>query len=132
MHADRLCRFANLRISAMVKLDIGFEAARIAADDGQHQRQIVMHSAHHRFRTADDADPGPQRSLFDRWIDALVVERRPDGALPADRLVAQEMSENIELLLEQPFVVGELVTEQWKRLDEGAAADGDLGAAVRS
>ena len=51
-------------------------------------------------------------------------------ALPGHLFVAQHRHEQIELLLEQLLVLGEIEAEQRKRLGERAAPDGDFGTAV--
>src|SRR5277367_3734354 len=56
VYADLPRGLAQLRIGAKVEIDIGPEPLRIAADDGEHQRQIVAHSADDGFRAAADAD----------------------------------------------------------------------------
>ena len=56
--ADGLYGLAELRKGAMVKVDKGPKPLGVAADDGEHQRQIVMRGAHHQFRRTADADPG--------------------------------------------------------------------------
>ena len=48
--ADFARRLAELRIGAMVEIDVRCKALGIAADDGEHQRQIVARGADHRFR----------------------------------------------------------------------------------
>ncbi len=53
------------------------------------------------------------------------------AATPRDVLLVAKAKEQLELLGEQLVVVGEVVAEEWKGLDEGAAARHDLGAAAR-
>ena len=130
MHGDRQRRLAELREGAVIEIDIGTEARRVAADDGERQRQFVARRAHDRFRAAADADPGAQRLALDRRKDALVLQRRPRPALPGHGVGADQRGKEVELVLEQHFVLREVVAEQRKGLDEGAAAERDLGAPV--
>ncbi len=69
--------------------------------------------------------------MLDRRIDELVLERRADRALPVHRLLRQERSEEVELLLEELFVLAQVEAEEREGLGEGAAAEDDLGAPVR-
>ena len=64
-------------------------------------------------------------------MDALVLQRRPQRALPCHRLFLQHGGEQIELLVEQLLVLLQVEAEQRKRLGEGAAPEDDLGAPVR-
>ncbi len=89
-----------------------------------------MRRAQHRLRRAADADPGLQPAGFGFRKDALVLQRRAGAALPGDRLLLQDGGKQIELVVEQLFVLVEVEAEQRKRLDERAAAEDDLGAAV--
>ena len=130
MHADRQDRLVQLFGGAVVEVDELAEALGLAADDGQHQRQAVLHGAHHRFRTAADADPGLQPAALDRRIDGLVLQFRPHRALPGDGLLLQDFGEQVELLGEQPLVVLEREAEEREGFREGAAADDDFGAAI--
>ena len=50
VHGDRLRRPAELGERAVIEIDKGAEALRIAADDGERERQIVVRGAHHGFR----------------------------------------------------------------------------------
>ena len=65
-----------------------------------------------------------------RGHDALDLHGRADRALPADRLLGDDGREQVELLLEERLVVGEVEAEEGERLDERPSADGDLGSAV--
>ena len=130
MHGDRQRGLAELRKGAVIEIDIGTEARRIAADDGERQRQLVARRAHDRFRAAADADPGAQRRALDRREDALVLQRRPRLALPRDGVGADERGEEVELVLEQDLVLRKVVAEQRKGLDEGPAPQRDLGAPI--
>ena len=68
--------------------------------------------------------------MLDRRIDRLVLERRPQLALPAHRLLLQQLGEQVELLLEQLAVLPEVEAEQRERFGERAAPEDHLGAAV--
>ena len=52
-------------------------------------------------------------------------------ARPGDGLVAQQAREQVELLLEELLVVGEVEAEERERLGQRAAPDDQLRAAVR-
>jgi hypothetical protein len=68
---------SDLPVGAVVEIDERQKSLRLAADDGEHQRQIVMHGAHHRFRAAADSDPGFERAVLDLRKYRLMSERRP-------------------------------------------------------
>ena len=53
-------------------------------------------------------------------------------ALPGHRLIFKERGKQIELLLEQRFVLGQIKSEQRKRLGERAAPQNHFGAPVGS
>ena len=72
-----------------------------------------------------------RRPFFDWREDRLGRQRRTRGPGPGDWLLVQDLREQIELLLEQHFVLREVVAEQRKRLGERAAAENHFGAAVR-
>ena len=95
----------------MVEIDIGPEPLGIAADYGEHQRQIVAHGADDGFGAAADADPGLERSDLDRRVDALIGERRSRPPLPGHRLLSQQGGEQIELVFEQFLVSRKLEPE---------------------
>ena len=59
------------------------------------------------------------------------VERRPELPRPGHGLLAQQAHEQVELLLEQLLVVGEVEAEERERVGQRAAADDQLRAAVR-
>jgi hypothetical protein len=60
----------------------------------------------------------------------LVVQRRAGLALPGDRSALQQLGEQAGLLLEEVFVIGQVVAEQRERVDARAPAEDDLGAAA--
>src|SRR5882757_7410635 len=130
MHADRLDRALELLEGALVEVDIGREPFWIAADDRQHQRQVVTRRAYHGLGAAADADPGFQPAVLDWRKHTLVVERRAQLALPVNRLLLQELGEQVELLLEQRFILAEVETEQREGFGERAAAQDHFGASV--
>jgi hypothetical protein len=88
----------------VIELDVGREAAGIAADDGGGEREPVAGRAHHRLRAAADAHPGPERRVLDGRVDAHAFERRAHRALPVNGLAGDvcvpEGREDRELLLE--------------------------------
>ena len=131
MHADGLHRPAVLLEGPVIEIDIGLETPRIAADDGQHQGEIVMRGAHHRLRAAAHAHPGLERAAFEGRIHRLAAQGRAQLALPGHRLLLEQRREEIELFFEERFVLLQVVAEQRKGLGEGAAAEDDFGAAVR-
>jgi hypothetical protein len=59
------------------------------------------------------------------------VQCRPGRALPRDRLLVEELDEQVDLLVEEHLVVTQVVAEERKRLGEGAAPEDHLGAPVR-
>ena len=81
------------------------------------------------LRTAADADPSLQAG-FGGGVDALGVEGRAGGAAPGDCAFAPEGGKEVELFLEQGFVVVERVTKEGEGFDEGATAEDGFGAAV--
>ena len=68
--------------------------------------------------------------VFQRRVDAEAVDGRPGASFPVDRLLRAGLVEELELLLEQDLVVGQVEAEQREGLNEGAAAQHDLGPAV--
>jgi hypothetical protein len=83
------------------------------------------------LRAAADADPGFERTVFDRRKDTLIGERWARLALPSDWFVLEDRRKQIELFVKQRLVIAEIVTEQRKGLGEGAAAEDDFGATAR-
>ncbi len=67
----------------------------------------------------------------ERRAHVLLGERRSHGARPGNGLVPEQAREQVELLLEKRFVVGEVESEQRKGVDQRAATDDELCAAVR-
>ena len=118
----------------MVELDVGREAAGVAADDGEGEREAVARRAHDGLGAAADADPGPERRVLHRRIDADALERRAHRPLPMDRLAGPvgvpQGREDRELLLEQIVVVVERIAEERERLGERAPSENHLCAAV--
>ncbi len=131
MHADRLHRATEFAERALIEVDIGCEPLGIAADDRQHQRQVVARRADHRFRASAHADPGLQRAGLRLREDTLIDQRRAQTTPPGDRRFADQGGEQIQLLLEQLVVLRQLEAEQWERLGERTPAQDHLGSAVR-
>ena len=92
------------------------EPLRQPADDRERHRQPERARPVRRLGRPADGDPHRQRLLHRPRVDAL-------------NLLAQ-LQQPLELLLEEPVVVGEVVAEERERLDERAAARHDLGAAA--
>jgi hypothetical protein len=78
---------AKLRKSTVIEVNEGPKAIGIAANDGNHQRQIVVRGANDRFRAAADANPGLERTGFDGRKDGLFVEGRARLTSPGDGFV---------------------------------------------
>ena len=114
-----------------VKLEQRRKAGRLAADDGQRQRQPQRAGPHHRLRRAADGDPDRQLVLIRARIDAAIVDRRTQIARPADPFVFAQRQQQLELFGEQRVVVAEVVAEQREGFDERAAPRHDLGATAR-
>jgi hypothetical protein len=70
-----------------------------------------MRGADDRLRASAHPDPGPERAEFDRRKHHLVLQRRAQSALPAHRLLLQQRREQVELLLEQFFILPEVEAE---------------------
>ena len=68
--------------------------------------------------------------MLDRRKHTLVLERRTQFALPGHRLLFQQLNEQIELLLEQLFVLAQIEAEQREGFGERAAAEDHLGTAI--
>src|ERR1700716_1219885 len=127
MHANGLRRLVQCLVGAGMQIDVGQESLRIAADDGKHQGEIVMCRADYGFRTAADPDPCLERAVLDRREDVLVDQRWAQLPLPRDGLLLQKRGEQIELLVEQLFILVERKAEKAKRFGERASAEDDLG-----
>jgi hypothetical protein len=76
-----------------------------------------------------NADPGGDPTCLGLGVDVGVDQRRAQLTGPADRLLVEELDEQLELLLEQPLVVDQVVAEQREALGERAAPDDDLDPA---
>src|SRR6516165_799808 len=99
MHTDLARRFAELRVGAVIEIDVRAKAIWIAADDGQHQWQIVMRRANNGFWTATDANPRLEGVTFSRRIYALISEGRACQPSPRDWLVLQDRGKQIEFVI---------------------------------
>ena len=134
MDANRQRSVPQLGQRPIVDLDVRLEPPRIAADDGQRQREAVPRGPHHRLRTAADSNPGRERRALHRRKDPDAVERRTHRSLPLYRLPGMvgvpEGREDRQLLLEQDLVVVQRIAEQGKRLGERATSQNDLGSSV--
>src|SRR3984885_15753776 len=58
VNTDGSHRLAEMLIGAAIEVDVRPESARLAADNGEHQRHVVSGRAHDGFRAAADPDPG--------------------------------------------------------------------------
>src|SRR5258707_3235391 len=100
-------------------------------DDGEHQRQAVTGGPDHRLRAAADTHPRREASLWERRTHVLIGEWRSSGAGPGDGLIAEQAREQVELLLEEGLVVGEVESKQREGVRQRTAADDQLCTAVR-
>src|ERR1700730_1267787 len=132
MHADRLRRLVQCLVGAEMQIDVGQESLRIAADDGKHQGEVVMCSADYGLRTATDPDPCLEWAVLDRRKDVLVDQRWAQLPLPGDGLLLQERGEQLELLVEQLFILVERKAEKAKGFGERASSKDNLGTSIRS
>src|SRR5665213_4129242 len=105
MEADGARGPAELLTGTVVEIDIGHEALWIAADDGKHQREVVTGGANDRFRAAADTDPGFQRAAFERGKHPLITQGRARMTAPSNLVITDQRGEQIELFLEQDFVL---------------------------
>ncbi len=87
------------------------ESPRLAANDGDHQRQSQRPRAGEGFRRAAHAKPDGQRILHRARINALAGERRPVFAGPVNEFIFTELQKQIQLLCKQRIVILELQTE---------------------
>ena len=65
-----------------IEVDQGHEALGLTADDGQGQGQAVAGRPHHRFGTAADAHPRPQRGRLGGRVHPLGLQGWPGPARP--------------------------------------------------
>src|SRR5262249_49390722 len=128
--ADRLHRFAKLLERLEIEVDKRSKSRRRAADDGKHEREVVLRGAYNRFGAAADADPGLEFSVFDWRKTALVAERRPQLALPGHALLGGQRCEQAEFFLKQLLVLVEIKAKQRKGFDERAAPKDDFGTSI--
>src|SRR5687768_6375602 len=113
-----------------VQLEERSEAARLAADDRERQRQTETPCTLDRLGMPADRDPYRQRVLQGAGQHGLSVERRAMSPAPRDTHVVPDLKEQLELLLEERVVVLEVVAEERERLDERASPRHDLGPAA--
>ena len=129
VHADGELGAAVLDQRAAVEVGELHERRRGAADDGQHEGEAVRRRADHRLRGAADRDPGGQTGLG-AGEDLLLLQGRPDAAAPGERLLLLQVGEEVELLVEEHLVVGQVEAEEREGLGERAAPELHLGAAA--
>src|SRR4029079_16373837 len=113
-----------------VEIDERDEPPRLTADDRERERQPEPAGADHRLRVATDGDPHRKRILEGARVYRKTCYRSAMRSAPGDALGFADLEEQLELLLEEVVVVGEVIPEQGKGLGERAAAGHDLGAAV--
>ncbi|OEI67360.1 hypothetical protein Cus16_2959 [Curtobacterium sp. ER1/6] len=130
VHGDGLLRELQLRERLTVEPREGGELRRLPADDGEEERQAVRGRADDRLGRAADADPRRDRTVLELRVDVLVGERGALRAGPRDGVPAAERVPELQLLLEQDLVVGQVVAEQREGLGERAPAEDHLGATV--
>src|SRR3954462_15444813 len=104
---------------------------RLAADDGDHQRQSEHAGSNERCWSPAHAQPDRQRILQRSWIYSLTRQRWPEPAGPRDLLVVTNLQQQIELLGDELVVVVEPEPEQRECLDRRPASDDHLGASLR-
>jgi hypothetical protein len=129
MDPDGSHGFPKLVAGALVKIDIGREAAGIAADDRQHQLQVLPHDADHAFGRAADPDPDCHR-LTQRREDRLIFQGAAGLSRPGDAGVAQEVGEEVKAFLEKLVIVLQLMPEKRVTFGKGPAPEDRLGATV--
>src|SRR6059058_4992904 len=116
MNADGKLRRAVLLERFVKQLHIWLEAARVAADDRQHQRQTMSRGAHHGLRTSADADPRLERPALGVRMYVLRVQRRARATTPGERLaravVLENLREELQTFFEQDLVLIEGKAEQ--------------------
>ena len=102
-----------------------------AADDAEHQWKTEPGRPDHRLRAPSDAGPHRDRTRRDRGLEHLVGERGPEPPGPCHGLVPQQPHQEVELLIEQRLVVGEVEAEEGEGLDRRATPDDHLRASCR-
>ncbi len=114
-----------------VHFDEGAEAMRFSADDGDRQRKSQRAGACKRLWCAADTDPRGQRILDGPRKDALPGQRRAMLAGPVDVGILTNLEEQLKFFRKKRVVIVEIEAEQRIRLDEGAAANHNLGPSLR-
>ena len=101
------------RTAAILSIDVNerAESPRLAADDGDHQRQSQRPGAGERFRCPAHTQPDRQRILQWARINALTGERRTVFAGPMNEFVFTQLQKQIQLLSKQRIVILELQTK---------------------
>ena len=130
MNADGTNWIAKLGTGAVVKVNVGRKAGSIAADDRQHQLQVVPDNAHHAFRAAADADPDRHR-LAQFRENLLIFQGTAGLSRPCDARVAGEFGEDIKALLEKLFVVVQIMAKEGIAFGKRPAPEDGFGPAVR-
>lgn len=130
VHPHRLGGHRQLAQRPVEQIHVGAEPLGVPADHGEHQPEAVARGAHHRLRRPADADPHRDRPALGGRVHLRRLQGGSVRAAPGDRTLGVHSREQVQLLAEQPLVVGQVVTEQRERLGERTASQGDLGAAV--
>src|SRR5262249_10515537 len=112
------------------EIDKRREALWVSTNDRQHHRHAVARRTHHGLRSASDTDPSHESAGLRLRIDILILERRPQRALPRHGPLREDRRKQVELFVEQLVILVEVEAEQRKRLDEGGAPKDDLGTSV--
>src|SRR5947207_397757 len=112
--ADRELRgvVAGATRGLAIEVDERDEPPRLSADDRERERQAEPPRAHHGFGVAADRDPDRKRILDWPRIHRKVLERRAMLAGPVHALSLADAKQELELLLEQVVVVGEVIAEE--------------------
>ena len=127
---EQLGRMACAASRFAVQVDEWAEAMGFASDNGYRQRQAERARADEGCWCSAGAEADWELRLQRARPDALSGERRTVFALPLDAGFIAEVEEEVELLGEEFVVELGVVAEERIGLDEGAAADDDLGATL--
>ena len=130
-HAQLLRREARAAAGFAVEFDVGTEAMRFTADNGDHQRKSQRTGARKGSGRAPDTQPDGQRILQGPRVDTLPGERSTVLARPVDLRALTNLQQQFELLGKERVVVVEIETEEGKGLDKRAAAGNNLRPALR-
>ncbi len=113
-----------------IQLNERAEAMWLAADDGDGERKAERSGADEGCGRSADAEANRQLRLQGTRPNALSSQLGAVLAGPVDMDLLAQRQQKVELLGEEFVVVVQVVAEERIGLDEGAAADDDLRAAV--